>query len=480
MNCPNCGAKLPDDKLFCEKCGAELEIVTDYDLDVEVEKEMQKTLNNIKETEFPDEFDIEFDEDPNIISMIARGSTSGKFFYIMLALVFVVFIVGAVVIGKKINARNNYDFQIQLATERAASKDYKGAIDALESAYAIKPNSKVLFTIADYYYTDDRVNDSISTLMEIANGDFMPSDVESAYRKVLTLYIESGNYEKVADVLAGCENEVILSAFEDYMVFTPEPNYKEGTYEEALTLKFENKGTGTIYYTMDKSEPTVRSNVYDTPIFLDMGTYNVSAVYVNKFGVSSKPVSFKYLIDVEFVFEPTILTESGDYTEATLIEAELPVLYTLYYTTDGSDPDKTSKRYVSPIPMPEGTTKFKFVSYAPDGTQSSIIERTYKLEIELSYTASEAIYHLGLVLMDKGILLPNVPMKPGIPGMFLYYYSAIYPVADMGTFYFIVEYYQDENGNISNTNNVYAVNVTDLSTYKVSTSGSGEYILSDF
>ena len=45
MQCPNCGAEIPNDKLICEACGAELEIISDFELDVE--SEMRDTLNNI-------------------------------------------------------------------------------------------------------------------------------------------------------------------------------------------------------------------------------------------------------------------------------------------------------------------------------------------------------------------------------------------------------------------------------------------------
>ena len=57
MICPNCGAKIPDDKLYCEKCGAEFQIVPDYD--VEVEGEIDKTLKNIGNNDYKD---IEFDD----------------------------------------------------------------------------------------------------------------------------------------------------------------------------------------------------------------------------------------------------------------------------------------------------------------------------------------------------------------------------------------------------------------------------------
>lgn len=477
MKCPNCGANIPDDKLICENCGAELEIVADLEYDID--KEMDKTLKDIARNEF-EEFDMDFDDDPNIFSLISGGKKSGKAFYISIAVVLVFVIIAAVILGKKLSSKNTYEYQIEMAKQEVAENDLLSAIGYLEEANKIKPDAQLLFTIADYYYTLERDNDAIFTLLDIAHGDFKQTDVESAYRKVISVYSENQSYEKIAEVLADCDNSVVLSAYEDYLVFEPEFSLQEGTYEEACTVSISSKGNGKIYYTIDSSVPTTASNLYEKPVLLEMGSYVVTAVYVNKYGISGKPVSKKYLIDVAFEFEPKILTESGEYTEASLIEAEVAPLYMLYYTMDGEDPDKTSKRYVSPIPMPEGEHTFKFICYTPDGTPSTIVERTYSLSIQVVYGPAEAVAHLGDVLREKGILRPDSDTKEGISGKFLYIYSAIYPIPDRGTFYFVVEYHEDDAGNVTNTNNTYAVDANDLSVYKVTSTGTGEYILIDF
>lgn len=482
MNCPNCGALLPNDKLICEKCGAILEIVAELD-DVAFEEASNDSHDDgVKlEEEFDDfyhEFDMEFDEDPNIFTMLAGKHASGKGLYIAMAFVLLIFVFGAIFIGKKLNARNSYDYQIQVAKEKVNNNDILGAISSLENAYKIKPSADILFTIADYYYTLNRENDAIYSLLEIAHGDFKPTETESAFRKVITLYSEAKSYEKIAEILETCDNEVILSAYEDFLVFTPQFSFDGGTYDEAIELKLFTEGSGTIYYTMDSTVPNDMSNVFRNSISLSGGSYSVSAVYINKYGVSSEPVSNKYQIDIEYYFEPVILTDSGDYSEATLIEADLPVLYTLYYTTDGSDPDLSSKRYLAPIPMPEGESVFRFVSYASDGTKSGIVEKKYNLTLSFTYTLDDAIKALAHFLYDNNILYSG-GKKPGYDGRFRYIYSATYPIQDYGTYYFYVEYHESESGVMTNTNTIYAVNVNDLSIYKVVTISNGNYTLTD-
>ena len=482
MKCPNCGANIPDDKLYCESCGAELQIVPDidYDTEVQIEKEMNKTLSEIAQEEFPEEFDMEYDEDPNIFTMLAGTNRGGKVLYAVIALVLVVFVAGAIIIGKKISATGNYEHQIELAAEYEQEGKLTNAINALEAAYKIKPEASALIKISELYLSLGRVNDATYTLQEVTKGQFNSMDKETAYRSLISIYLDGKSYEDIAKLLEACDNNAILSAYRDYMVVQPEFNVEEGTYEDTVLLKLSAKGDGNIYYTIDGSTPGTNSNLFETPIFLEMGSYTVTAVYVNAYGVESEPVSKKYLIDKEFVFEPTILTDSGEYDQATLIEADVPVLYTLYYTMNGGDPDKNSKRYVAPIPMPEGTNTFKFICYAPDGTQSSIVERTYTFALAANYTPAEGVAQLSQTLHDRGYLVPEGDYKPGVVGEFKYMYSAIYPIEGRGTFYFVVEYHVETDGNWTNTGNVFAVNVDDLSVYKVDSNANGEYTLINF
>ena len=193
MKCPNCGANIPDDKLYCESCGAELQIVPeiDYDTEVQIEKEMNKTLSDIAHDEFPDEFDMEYDEDPNIFTMLAGTNKGGKVLYVVVAIVLIVFVVGAVIIGKKISANGSFDHQMELAAEYEEAGKLTDAIEALEAAYKIKPEASALLKISEYYITLGRVNDAAYTLQEVTKGEFNAMDKETAYRNLISIYTKS-------------------------------------------------------------------------------------------------------------------------------------------------------------------------------------------------------------------------------------------------------------------------------------------------
>jgi len=487
MKCPNCNAEIPDNKMYCEECGAELQIVPDIDIDFDVENEMKATLSNIAETEFDDEEyeededdDIDFDDDPNLLSLILSGRAGGKFFYVVLVVLLLAIAIAAFLFVRKVNEQKSLEYQLTKAEENINNNNLLSAISYLEEAYNIEKDPAYKFKIADYYYTLGRENDAIYTLMDVATGDFPKADREEAYNKVFTLYESSGNYKKIAELLEGCEVESIKSMFADYAITKPEFNYEAGTYQETIVIKISTQGSGRIHYTTDGTTPTVNSPVFDGPVFLEFGSYTFKAICENKFGETSEVVEAKYLIDVDFVFEPTILTDSGDYNCSTQIEADVPVMYNLFYTTDGTEPTRNSTKYTGPIQMPLGRTTYKFIAFAADGTTSTVVERTYNLAYDTSVTEGSALLALKLTLMEKGINLDLEGHRPGVDGNYLYVFTTAYEVKGQGDAFFIVEYYVTSTGVTTRTGTVFGVNVYNENDIYIVQPKGADYIRVEF
>lgn len=462
MKCPNCNAEIPEGKLYCEECGAELQIVPDIDIDMDIEAEMQNTMSNIVENEFYDEDDDEdfdFDDDPNLLSYIFSGKAGGKIFYAVIIILLIAGVVGAVIFGKRISDHKTLEYQLEMAEENIQKNDLLSAISYLEQAYLIEKDPAYLFKIADYYYTLGRENDAIYTLVDIANGEFPAVSREEAYNKIFTLYEKAGNIDKISSMLATCDIESVLNNYSEYIIVKPEFNYEAGTYEETIIIKLSAQAEGKIHYTVDGTVANINSPVYESPIFLEFGSYTISAVFENKSGQVSEVVSNKYLIDVDFVFEPIILTDSGEYSEATAIEADVPVNYNMYYTTDGTDPDKNSTKYTGPIQMPLGRSTFKFISFATDGTQSTVVEREYYLTFNSGVTEEIAVNALQNRLVERGINLDLEGHRPGVGGNYVYIFTTAYPVERNGDAFFIVEYYINESGVTTRTGTVFGVDV---------------------
>lgn len=75
-----------------------------------------------------------------------------------------------------------------------------------------------------------------------------------------------------------------------------------------------------------------------------------------------------------------LLTEAGEYTKKTTVELEFSS-GTVYYTLDGTAPDQNSEKYIGPVPLEEGTTTFKAVSYSTAGVPGDMIEATYTVTL---------------------------------------------------------------------------------------------------
>ena len=53
MKCQNCGVDVPEDKIYCERCGTAIQMVPDYnpEEDISIGKEEQKKTQTTEETE---------------------------------------------------------------------------------------------------------------------------------------------------------------------------------------------------------------------------------------------------------------------------------------------------------------------------------------------------------------------------------------------------------------------------------------------
>ncbi len=82
----------------------------------------------------------------------------------------------------------------------------------------------------------------------------------------------------------------------DAIAYTPTFNTKPGIYNDVENLTIEINGSGTIYYTLDGSEPTTNSKVYNSPLVLSKTTV-VRAINYETGKKSSETVTASYIIN---------------------------------------------------------------------------------------------------------------------------------------------------------------------------------------
>ena len=176
------------------------------------------------------------------------------------------------------------------------------------------------------------------------------------YQAVIEFYMDTEQQEKISPLLQDCEDQQVLSAVAEYVSEAPEFSLESGTYSEVQEVSLSSETGGTIYYTTDGTDPSQSSSVYSEPILLEEeGETEIRAMAVNENGIPSVVSSGTYVIEFPIVNAPAVTPATGQYTEPTKITITVPDGYTAYYTMDGSTPTTESDKYTGPIDMPQDT-----------------------------------------------------------------------------------------------------------------------------
>ncbi len=462
MKCPHCGHEMPEGYLICDLCGAEIQIVPDFEPEIENSiTETLSTLVSIQEEPETEETVQESGMDAEEPAASLERKGGGVHIVLAVAILLVVGLISYALYAYHIKT---VDYQIHRAETYAENGAYDQAIACLEAAYAAYPEeARILFLEADYYYLQEQDTAAISALMRMIGSDnsgrYSEEDVEEAYSKIITIYANQEAYGQINDLLRDCDNERIVSMFQSYLAMEPEFSYVEGSYAEVIPLKLSSNTSGTIYYTLDGTKPDENSPIYTAPLFLETGEYTVSAFFVNDYGIRSDIVTKTYVINLAVPNAPEVELYSGEYTEATMIAVEEAEGCKTFYTTDESEPTADSVPYTGPIPMPLGTTHFKFVNISGEGIASEVTTRTYTLRLRGAIPTSEAVTNLVNRLVETGYLEDATGRNVRQAGTLSYQFSSVLRVGGSQDYYTINEYYDDGTGILSRTDKVFLVQV---------------------
>ncbi|MBD5495514.1 MAG: hypothetical protein HDR12_14425 [Lachnospiraceae bacterium] len=486
MKCPNCGKEIEEGHLICEACGNEIQIVPDFE--PEIENSITETLSTLAALQDDeqaeeddkqkiqgvdgDEAETEEDEENKIEEIAKRSHKIG----VMIAIVIILFF-AALSYHFYSGYVDTVEYKVNKAKEYAANGEYARAIEYLDSAYEKDDNqSQILFTKADYYYL---MSDNESALRElklvIDKGIYSYEDVEEAYDKMIAIYAREERYEEINELLLTCDEDTIVTMFQGYMAKEPEFSYAEGDYDMVIPLKLSSNTAGTIYYTMDGSTPNKFSSVYTAPLFLENGDYKISAVFINDYGITSEVVSKTYHISPEIPTAPEINLYSGEYIKPMMIEVEELEGYSTFYTVDDSEPDDSSILYTGAIPMPLGTTYFRFVNISEEGIASEVTDRVYTLSLPDAISTDAALIRLQEVLLGTGYLKDAYGHPTLQSGTYSYQYNSVLEIGDE-IYYAIYEYHDEGTGSLRRTDKVFIVQAYTGSVARLGYNAKGEFI----
>lgn len=302
--------------------------------------------------------------------------------------------VGIYKFTEKMRTDNSVDYQTQLAAEAASNGDYSTAIEYMERALSLNSkDSSKKFLLSEYYFSNNEDDKALLMLWEIINEGGINSI--AAYKSMINYYVAKEDYTMIEKILSSCEDEAIKLEYGNYLALEPEFSIPEGTYEDAINIVLSGDVGGTIYYTIDGSEPTYESDIFYNPIALeDLGVYTISAFYVNAYGIASDVVKKTYTIDISVPKAPNVVLDSGSYKIPLLIEVDVQNYCSVYYTTDGTLPTIFSNEYTGPIPMPIGDSHFIFVAMSQESIWGEVTEVDYNLTLESETDISEITQNL--------------------------------------------------------------------------------------
>lgn len=381
MKCSVCGAEIKEGALYCDVCGAAVQIVPDYSpldevLTAHVRGEIEGRVNRPQPNETGKK------------SGSHNGNTSGKHKHkkrkknkkkkmlIILGILLAVIVIGLVVF------RSSYAGLVQRGNNAIEDKRYNAAYKYFQEASEKSPEKPEAYAgMAKVLTIQDQLNEAENIFITQLAQQQKNAKI---YRAAAEFYVETKQTEKIPIMLDNCEEESVLSEMSDYLVEVPMFSLEDGTYEEVQTLELSSNEGYTVYYTLDETEPSVENGTkYGTEIKLDEKEWVVKAICVNDKGIPSLTETRKINVELPIADPPIVSPSSGLYEENMEITIQVPDGFTAYYVFGSTEPTKDNwTAYDGPISMPEGNKIFSAVLMEDStGKISAATVRNYDLKI---------------------------------------------------------------------------------------------------
>jgi len=171
-----------------------------------------------------------------------------------------------------------------------------------------------------------------------------------------------------------------------------------GLYSGRVRITLTAPEGATVYYTVDGTDPSTDSSVYQTPILLTVDT--LLKFFAVKADGTREPVReemYRFKLASQMLDttppEVSVIPQPDDYRAGDFIRLTASEEADIYYTLDGSDPTEKSIRYDGPFWL-DRSSEVRFFAIDPSGNRSRIYRETYQLDQEAPF--SEAYPGTGL------------------------------------------------------------------------------------
>lgn len=461
---------MADGTLYCEHCGEDIHIVPDFE--PELEQNIQQIISGIMdELEEPQ---LEEDEDET-----SQVKPKKRLKWLILATLTALVLGVAVGMGVWVYLYNSEEYQVAKAVQCVASEDYDNAIAHYNRALELdEDNIELQFSLAEVYFLKNNKIEYEYLLREITrNEDATTEQLDRAYGRLIAIYRAREDFQTINELILGSGNEELISMYQNYIANPPEFSVIEGDYTSIQPLKLTAMGTGSIYYTLDGSDPDENSTLYTMPIILENGNYVVKAVFINENGIVSEIVRKEYFIDYDVIPAPEVSIASGEYNFPQYIEVlNVDSEEEVFYTTDGTDPTYSSNVYTGPIPMPLGASHYKFARIV-DGVVGEVAECRYELRLNTEYTPEQAVEAVHEYALSTGRIIDGIGHFDGTGAIYVYEYLYVININNVSDYYVITEVLRSEDGAQVRTGNFYAVDIYNRTRFRLQQETGGNYSL---
>ncbi len=478
MQCPNCKEELKEGYLYCENCGYEIQMVPDFE--PEVDGSILTSMRDIQK-EVEDTTLLDKEEKHKKTHRLKTFKEKHKMLYYVFVTFCVCFCACLIGGGVWLMCYLSPNFQYNKAMKAYAQNQYKECLEYVERTVHLDETFKDAY-VAGYQCSillKDYEEAKKYLLDGVTHKGFSDEEIIYCFDELIQRYIEIKQFKEINKLLILCPASVIVSKYHDYLSLPVNFSYAEGTYVETIPLTLSATNNGNIYYTTDGTIPTNKSKKYVGTIFLDVGQYEVNAIFINDYGVESELVTKKYFIENRTTpYPPSISAYSGEYVIPEMISIDYNEGCSVYYTTDGTVPTKSSLKYEDPIPMPLGKTQFKFICYNDEsGFPSDVVTREYNLVLNTEYEFTQAQRDVYALMINEKIILDYAGTRSNFIGKNAYEFQYAISVEEMGEFYLIKEVHYPEVGPSYDTGVLFAVNVYDRTIYRAEIDENLNYVL---
>lgn len=394
--CKKCGNEVDIGEVFCQKCGTAIQIVPDYNpLDSEIEVPLEEKNKDSIEQERRKKRRME-----------QLRKRKRKQVIILTGMAVAIFLIcgAGIFLYMEYNKIHSYKYQYNQGMGYYAQKEYGSAIKCFTEALKYDPeNIEARLVAADSYSELGDYDRVVELLLEIVNISGQPS----YYKKLMEACELTGNTTLMNRILKETQGTVVGDSLAEYRTGELSANIKGGEYHDYLQIILTNSHAGcTIYYTIDGNDPTTTSTVYTEPIPIEkVGSTVLKAVAVNEAGLAGEQLTEIYSISLLVPDSPVIMPDSGTYHYPKEIEVQVPEDGAIYFTLDGSTPEKEhAALYEGPVVMPIGNTIFSAILVDKYGVSSIPAKRNYTCTIDRPFPYDAAVIKLKNYLVSRGIM----------------------------------------------------------------------------